>query len=158
MRETGFDLVHSLLCIVYFHDQLIKTIVVQFDDDCLFRIVDVPEDAPALLIEGSRCQHPRQIRPGKLESAPPAGSGLRIVTNMGQRNVQLTLEGPQFVHPQDLQMQVILKKINHYSSIIFRFSSERANSLTEYRRYRRHRPDRSVTRPMICWNTSGFLR
>jgi hypothetical protein len=40
--------------IVNFYDQFVAPLVMQINDDGLLRVMHVPEDSPAVLIEGSR--------------------------------------------------------------------------------------------------------
>src|SRR5579862_6093775 len=52
-RQEGADLLHGHLRILHLDDQLVVALVMEFDHDRLLRVVNVPEDSLAVLIEGA---------------------------------------------------------------------------------------------------------
>src|SRR5215469_6124234 len=88
LRETGsqrgLDQFDRLLRIVHFHNQFVVALVMQVNDDGLLRVVHIPEDSFAVLIEGSRRDHSRQIGSGHFDSVKPAACPFRVDSNSGK--------------------------------------------------------------------------
>jgi hypothetical protein len=91
---------------MYFHDQLVISLVVQVNDDGLLRVMLVPEHALAVLIEGSRSDDSGDIGSGHPDAVIPAACDLRVCTDaryVGERDFQSALESPELVSAPDVQ-------------------------------------------------------
>ena len=96
----------------------------KLNDDGLCGIVDIPEDALAMLVELACCEQSRNVGADELDAMPPAGRGFGIVAhaaNMAEWNVQLAFEGPQLVQSLHFKVQVIVidGDFDHISVSIF---------------------------------------
>src|SRR5579872_3666551 len=91
----------------------------QVDDNCLFRIVHIPEHAPAVLIERSRGNYTRHIGSGQPQAVPPAARDLWVCSNtcnVGKRYFEAALQSPKFVSAANMQRQLAFcyRKIDHW--------------------------------------------
>lgn len=89
------DELHRRLRIVRFNDQFVVPLVMQINHDGFLRVVHVPEDSLAVLIEGSRSDDSGHIGSGHPDAVIPAACGLRIGTDacdVDERNFEAALE------------------------------------------------------------------
>src|ERR1051326_926614 len=89
----------------------------KFNDYGPCRIANIPKDSFPMLVKGSSRKHSRNVCADQLDAMPPAIGSFGIVThitNMFERNVQLTLACPQLVQAFHFEVKVIVGYGNVY--------------------------------------------
>jgi len=108
--DQSLDLLDSGSWIGDFHDQLVVALIRQINNDCLFRVLNVPENALAILIVGSGYNHARQVCARRANAFPQAVGNFAIGSNTGnicEWDLQAAFEGPEFIPTFDFQNQSI---------------------------------------------------
>jgi len=80
----------------------------QVNGDGFLRIVNIPEDSPAVLIKGSRRDDSWHVGSGHPDPVIPPTRGLRVspdTRNVDQRYFETALESPELVSTPDVQRQ-----------------------------------------------------
>jgi hypothetical protein len=114
-RQCSFDQFDRSLRVRDFDDQLVVPFILQFNDDRVLRIVDIPEDPLAVLIEGASRHHSGNVGARHSQPVPPAvryGWVCPDLTYVRQRNFERTLEGPQLVGSSDVEDQIATRRTN----------------------------------------------
>src|SRR5215469_5356714 len=92
----------------HLYDQLIEALVVQINNDGVFGMVDIPENAFAVLIESACRDDSREIGSGQAHAMVPSTGNFGIGTDSGdvrKGNFETAREGPEFVRASDVQRQ-----------------------------------------------------
>src|SRR5579862_72397 len=82
-RQEGADLQHSHLRILDLDDQLVVALVMEFDHNRLLRVMNVPEDALAVLIKGACGDNAGDLGAGHADAVQPTAGDLRICADAG---------------------------------------------------------------------------
>jgi len=81
-------------------------IIFQIDGDGLVRVMDIPEDAIVLMMEGTCTEHSGHMRETPVDEALQPGVRLLLLLtgtyNMGQRDFQVALERPEPIGTGDV--------------------------------------------------------
>ena len=104
----------------------------QVDDDGVFGMMDVPEDALSVLIEGAGGDDPRNLRARHAEAMPPSAGDLRVgvdSSDVHERNFKSALECPELIGAADVQRQLAFgdAEVDH----CVRLNNTRRNSATD---------------------------
>ncbi len=95
-----------------FHDQLVISLVAQINDDGLFRMMHIPKDSLAVLIEGSSRDDSGHVGSGHPDTVPPTSCDLRICSDtrdVDERNFEAAIERPEPVRAPDVQYQLVFR-------------------------------------------------
>ena len=98
--------------IVHFHDQFLISLVVQVNDNGFLRVMNVPEDPLAVLIERACRNDSGQVRSGHPNPVIQTACGLRVspdARNVYERDFEAVLEGPELVSAPDVQRQLAFR-------------------------------------------------
>lgn len=99
--QCSRDLPHFRLWICNFNDQVIELLVVESYDYRVVRVVDVVEDAPAVLVKRTSSENTRDLSTGHTNAVPPSACGFgvyRCACNVNDGDLDLALERPESVH------------------------------------------------------------
>jgi hypothetical protein len=91
---------------------LVDPTVMQVNDDGFLRVMHVPEDPFAFLIERPRRYDSGHIGSGHPDAVIPASCGLRVCSdsrNVDERNFEAALECPELVSASDVQRQLAFR-------------------------------------------------
>ena len=84
----------------------------QINNDGFLRMMHVPEDSLAVLIEGSCRDDSGDIGSGHPDAVIPAACGLRVCSDapdVDKRDFEAALECPEFVSAPDVQRQLAFR-------------------------------------------------
>jgi len=98
--------------VIHFHDQFAVPLVMEINDDGLLRVMHVPEDALAVLIEGSRRNDSGHIGSGHPDAVIPAACDLRVcpdTRNVDERDFKAAPESPKLVSTPNVQCQLAFR-------------------------------------------------
>jgi len=111
LRQGGLDGGDGGLGGGDFDEELVVALVMEVDDDGVFGVMDVPEDALAVLIEGARGDDAREVGAGHFDAVIPGvgGCGVQADTgDMGEGDFERALEGPEFIGAADVESEGVL--------------------------------------------------
>jgi len=94
-----------------FDEEFVVALVVEVDDDGVFGVMDVPEDALAVLIEGARGDDAGKVRAGHFDAVIPTAGGFGVEAyagDVGERDFERAFEGPELVGAADVQGEGVL--------------------------------------------------
>jgi hypothetical protein len=103
---------------IYFYYQLVEWLVMEIDNNGLLRMMHVPEDSLAVLIERSRRDDTGHIRSRHPDAMIPTACNLRVgsdTRDVDEWDFEAALECPQLVSAPNVQRQIAFgyRQIDH---------------------------------------------
>jgi len=105
----AFDRFDGSWRVVHLHDQFAVPLVMQVNDDGFLRVMHVPEESLAVLIEGSRRDDSGHVGSRHPNAVIPAPCDLRVCTDTSdvyKRDFEAALESPELVCAPNVQHQL----------------------------------------------------
>src|SRR5437588_12439486 len=108
VSQSILDEPNCALRISHFYHQFVKSLVMQINYDSILRVMHVPEDSLAVLIEGSGSNHSGHTGSGHPHAVQPSACDLRVgsdARDVDERYFEAALESPKLVSPSYVQRQ-----------------------------------------------------